>query len=187
MISVDTITQLIAGATVVGQALVVLFVLGLPWRKKVLRPIYTFAGEFALPGALLVVLGAIIGSLYFSEVAKFPPCELCWYQRILIYPQAVLLVLALMKKNRDVLYQIAALSGIGFIISVYQTYLQYGGSALAPCSTTGLAVSCAQKNFLEFGYITIPVMALTGFTMILIAVVLERWRSKEAVAATAAE
>lgn len=178
MLTVESMTKLIAVLVIIGQALVVLFLLGLPWRKTALRMIYEFASEFSVVGALLVVLGAIFGSLYFSEIAKFPPCELCWYQRILIYPQLALLVLALMKKNRDVIYQVVVLSGLGFILSLYQTYLQYGGSALVPCSTTGGAVSCATKNFLEFGYITIPVMALTGFVMILVAMLLEHWRQR---------
>ncbi len=169
MISIDVMTKAIAGLVIVGQALLVLYVVGLPWRKTALKGVYSFAAEYALPGALLALFGAIFGSLYFSEIAKFPPCELCWYQRIVMYPQVVLVGLAMMKKNRDVRMQLLVLSGIGFIISLYQTYLQYGGSALVPCSTTGFAISCAQKNFLEFGYITIPVMALTGFAMIFVA------------------
>ena len=172
-------TELIAILVMIGQGALLLFLVGLPWRKTSLRVVYEFAAEFAISGALLVVVGAIFGSLYFSEIAKFPPCELCWYQRILIYPQLALLGLAMLKKNRDIIYQVVVLSGLGIIISLYQTYIQYGGSALLPCSTTGGAVSCATRNFLEFGYITIPVMAVTGFAMLLVAMLLEYWRQRK--------
>lgn len=169
-------THAIALLTIVGQVLIALYLLGLPWRKSWLRPLYDLAGEYALLGAILVVFGGMAGSLYFSEVAKFPPCELCWYQRVLLYPQLVLLGLALLKKNRDIELQVLTLSVFGLVISVYQSYLQYGGTALIPCSTSALAVSCGQKNFLEFGYITIPVMAMTGFVLLIVAMVLHRQR-----------
>lgn len=174
MISTQLVTHGIALLTIVSQALVVLYILGLPWRNSALRKIYSLAGSYALLGSLLVVLGGMFGSLYFSEFAKYPPCELCWYQRILMYPQLVLLLLALAKKNRDIFWQVMVLSGVGFLIAVYQSYLQYGGTALVPCSTTGLAVSCSQQNFLEFGYITIPVMAMSGFAVLIIAMIEHR-------------
>ncbi len=174
MLSSQSVTQIIALLTIISQAGLALVLIGWPWRKTALRTVYDFFSSQALLGAFLVVAGGVLGSLYFSEVAKYPPCELCWYQRILMYPQILLIGLALAKKNRDVGPQIMILSGLGILVSLYQTYLQYGGPALAPCSTTGLAVSCSQQNFLEFGYITIPVMALTGFVMIMVAMVLRR-------------
>ena len=169
-----TITRLIALLTIVGQAGLVLVILGWPWRKTALRAVYDFLSNQALFGAFLVVAGGVLGSLYFSEVAKFPPCELCWFQRILMYPQLLLIGLALAKKNRDVVLQTLILSGLRAAIALYQVYLQFGGLAMVPCSTTGLAASCSQKNFLEFGYITIPIMALTGFVMIIVAMMLHR-------------
>lgn len=178
MLSIAVMTKVIAVLVLAGQALLVLFVLGLPWRTKSLKKLYAAAGEFALLGAFITALGGVLGSLYFSEIAKYLPCELCWYQRILLYPQALLFGLALLKKNRDVVVQGVVLSGLGFAIATYQTYLQYGGSALVPCSANSLAGSCGQKNFLEFGFITLPVMALTGFAMILVAMLLEHWRTR---------
>lgn len=168
------VTQALAFLTIVGQAGIVLVLLGWPWRKTALSPVYKFLSGQALLGAFLFTLFAMFGSLYFSEVAKYPPCELCWYQRILMYPQVILLGLALLKKNRDVVWQILILSVIGVVVALYHVYLQSGGTALVPCTTTALAVPCGVKNFQEFGYITIPVMALTGYAMIILAMVLHR-------------
>lgn len=180
MLNPESVTRIIALLTIIGQVGLVLALFGWPWRKTSLRSVYAFLSDQALRGAFLVVAGGVLGSLYFSEVAKFPPCELCWYQRILMYPQLLLIGLALAKKNRDVVLQTLILSGLGVVIALYQAYLQSGGPAMVPCSTAGLATSCSQKNFLEFGYITIPVMALTGFVMIMVAMVLHR-RSAPAV------
>lgn len=176
MISVTTMTHLIALLVLIGQIAIGLYLLGWPWRRTALRPLYDFAASIALPGALLVAASGLLGSLYFSEIAKYPPCELCWFQRIVFYPQVVLLALAVAKKNRDIFWQVVILSLIGLLISVYQSYLQYGGGAILPCSTAGFAVTCGQKNFLEFGYITIPVMAMTGFALLLVAMLLHRSR-----------
>ncbi len=179
--STQTATHFVALLAIIGQAGVVLVVLGLPWRKTVLRKAYEMLSDQALRGAFIVAILSMFGSLYFSEVAKYAPCELCWYQRILMYPQVVLLGLALAKKNRDVVLQILILCGLGIVIAVYHVYLQSGGTALVPCSTTiSLAVPCGQKNFLEFGYVTIPIMALTSYVMIIVAILLHRRSTKTA-------
>ncbi len=156
-----------------------LVALGLPWRKTGLKKIYNFFSEYALLAAFLTALLSMLGSLYFSEVAKYVPCELCWYQRILTYPQVALLGLALAKKNRDVFLQIMILCGLGLVISIYHVYLQSGGTALVPCTTTALAVPCGVKNFQEFGYVTIPIMSLTAYVMLMVAVVFHRSAEKK--------
>jgi len=66
---------------------------------------------------------------------------------------------------------------VGGMISLYHSYIQFGGSPLIPCSATGISVACTQRYFLEFGYVTIPTMALTGFAMILVFMWADRvWR-----------
>jgi disulfide bond formation protein DsbB len=159
---------------IAGQALLVVYFISLAGRKTWAKSFHVFASEYALLGAFLVTVFSMVGSLYLSEVAKYVPCELCWYQRALMYPQVVLLGLALAKKNRDVVMQILVLSGLGACIAIYHIYLQSGGTALVPCSTVALAVPCGVKNFQEFGYVTIPIMSLTGFVMLIIAALLHR-------------
>lgn len=169
-----TVTNAIAFLIIVGQIGLLLFLLGWPWRKTALAKIYNFLSAQALLGAFVISLAAMFGSLYLSEVAKYVPCELCWYQRILMYPQVLLLGLALAKKNRDVATQIIILCALGLAVAIYHVYLQSGGTSLVPCSTTALAVPCGVKNLQEFGYVTIPVMSLTSYTMVLVAMLLHR-------------
>jgi disulfide bond formation protein DsbB len=125
-----------------------------------------FIGENALTFAFLMALASILGSLFYSEVANFQPCLLCWWQRIFLYPQALLLLVALIKKDEAVRKYCLTLSGIGILISIYHTYIQFGGNDLIPCSTSG--VSCQHVYFVTYGYITIPTMALTAFALILL-------------------
>jgi len=104
----------------------------------------------------------------YSELVGYTPCELCWFQRILMYPQVAILGLALLKKDRNVYVYSIALSIIGVLIASYHYILQIGAAPALTCSSVGAAVSCAQKPFLQFGYITIPMMSLTAFSMILL-------------------
>lgn len=130
--------------------------------KKLLKLI----GKKGLLFALLVSLTATLGSLFFSEVAGFTPCKLCWLQRIFMYPLPVILGVSLFKKKKDVEWYVKPLSLIGLAIAVYHYYLQLNPQPLAPCSTVGFSVSCSTRFVTNFGYITIPFMSLTAFLMV---------------------
>ncbi len=134
--------------------------------QPIAAKIIGFFGAYAFIIAFAIVLGSALSSLFYSEVAGFAPCSLCWWQRIFLYPQVILLAVAFFRKDENVTDYIIALSVIGGAIAVYHSYLQFGGSSLVPCSSSGLSISCAQRYFLEFGYITIPTMALTAFALI---------------------
>lgn len=125
---------------------------------------------------LIVALTATLGSLFFSDIALWSPCKDCWFQRIFMYPQVVLLAIALWKKDRHVSRYILALSIIGLVIAAlhYNTQVQAAlhpvldtegvNVLLKPCDASG--VSCAKTEIkFTFGYITLPMMALTAFAM----------------------
>lgn len=118
---------------------------------------------------LIVALTAIVGSLYFSEVSGWTPCKYCWIQRIFMYPQPILLGIALWKKDRNVTRYILALCLIGGAFAAYHFYIQMydiiasPANPATPCDASG--ESCVKTPFAEFGYITIPMMALTGFVL----------------------
>lgn len=123
----------------------------------------------ALPFMLVVALIATFGSLFLSEVAGWTPCKMCWLQRIFMYPQVVLLTIAIRKRDRTVAHYILALCIIGAIIAALHYFEQMQATfwpepvdPLIPCDETG---SCAQTYTFRFGYITIPMMALTAFVM----------------------
>ena len=125
--------------------------------------------------AWVVALAATLGSLYFSEVANFIPCPLCWYQRIAMYPLAVvLLVAALLRDRRGVLYA-AALPLTGAAIATWHVYLERHPELEGESCRVGGA-PCTTRWIWEFGYVSLPVLALTAFLTIG-ALLVFAWRS----------
>ena len=74
--------------------------------------------------SFLITMCGLILSLVYSDIIGYVPCTLCWYQRVLLYPEVLLLGLALWKEDRTITDYIIALSGLGLIISIYQKYLE---------------------------------------------------------------
>lgn len=162
---VSTVNQMLSLLTIAGQAAIVLGLAVILTRN---RKIGVFLGENALLFSFVVALAATLGSLFYSEVAHFEPCKLCWFQRILMYPQAILLGLALFKKDKNILGYVFWLSLFGAVIALYHYLLQIGVAPSLSCSATGYSASCSQRFVMNFGYITIPMMALTAFILILL-------------------
>jgi disulfide bond formation protein DsbB len=118
-----------------------------------------------LPIGFLVSLSAWLVLIY-SEIIHFVPCFLCWWQRIFMFPMAFLFGIALWKKDRGVVRYALPLLVVGFVISLYQNFFYYFGESSAPCDASG--VSCYAHLVYEFGgYISIPMLALTGFFALL--------------------
>lgn len=122
----------------------------------------TLLGTHALPLAFILTLVGVAGTLYYSEVAGFEPCKLCWFQRIFFYPQLVIFGVALLKKGRDAFLYALPLSVIGFGIALYHYAIQRGVSSPLPCSAD-VAASCSKQFFFMFGYITEVMMSVTAF------------------------
>lgn len=164
----ENITSILAYATVFSHIVFVLLVVALVFSKTFGKEIVNFIGKHAVLFGFIVSLSAIIGSLIYSNVIGYEPCELCWWQRIAIYPQAVLFLVALLKKDRGVFKYSVPLSVLGTVVALYHTYIQLGGTtSVLPCTATGAA--CAKVFVLQFGYITIPTMSLTilGYLLLL--------------------
>jgi len=113
----------------------------------------------ALPVAAAIATVSMLGSLYYSEIRGFTPCELCWYQRIAMYSLAIILVVAVIRRDTQIAPYAATLSVIGFGISSYHYYVQMFGGGDA----CGLDASCAVRWVDTFGFVSIPFMAGAGF------------------------
>lgn len=115
---------------------------------------------------------AMIGSLYFSEIQHLPPCLLCWYQRIVMYPLVVILAVGILRNDKKNLpYYVLPLSIIGWCIALYQVLLQAKilPDSIAPCTT---GVSCTTVYGLWLGFITIPMLSLAAFTLINVCMII---------------
>ncbi|WP_342526098.1 disulfide oxidoreductase [Chryseomicrobium sp. FSL W7-1435] len=118
--------------------------------------------ENALLGIFGLSLIATLGSLYFSEIRGFEPCEMCWYQRILMYPLVVIAGVAIYQKNGQIALTTLVFSTIGALTSGYHYAIQkidFFGERAPEC---GL-VSCTGEYINYLGFITIPFLALVAF------------------------
>jgi len=123
----------------------------------------------------LIAMAALFGSLFISEVMGIEPCVLCWWQRIFIYPLAVLFLIGLIPFDRSVVRYTLPLAVIGLGFSVYH-YLVYSGfipESLQPCSD---ALSCAEINLELMGFITIPMLSIYAYSGIIVLLVIFRKR-----------
>ncbi len=138
------------------------------WAREFLAKV----GSYALIGGFLVAITSVTISLVYSNVIGFEPCELCWIQRIFLYPQAIILGLALWKKTKDAATYCLALSIIGLLVAGYHYYGQTFNPGALPACAAGGGVSCAVRFFVEFGYITIPLMSFTAFLFLTVCMFL---------------
>ncbi|HJR98650.1 MAG TPA: disulfide bond formation protein B [Actinomycetota bacterium] len=165
---VDTMATLFALLTVaadlavVGMALVVIVDRD---GSRGMRPaLIETLGPSALWLAFLVALTATLGSLYLSEVAHFVPCELCWYQRIAMYPLAPILFVAAYRRDPGVWRYVVPVAAIGAAISIYHYQLErFPEQASASCSPDA---PCTVVWIWRFHFISIPFMALSAFALI---------------------
>jgi disulfide bond formation protein DsbB len=120
--------------------------------------------------AWVQALIATLGSLYFSEVMTLPPCVLCWYQRIAMYPLVVVLGVGLLLRERRIRLYALPLSLAGLAIALYHNLLYYGiiPESIQPCTT---GVSCTSRQIEWLGFITIPLLSLVAFTVISAALI----------------
>lgn len=114
---------------------------------------------------LISLCGTVI-SLVFSELLKLPPCDLCWYQRIAMYPLVLILGIGMYRKDSHVNSYALPFSIIGLLISTYQIIIQaFPSSSMHICS---VGVSCTEDGLNLFGFITIPMLSFLGFLLITI-------------------
>lgn len=114
--------------------------------------------------ALAVAAAATLGSLYYSEVAGFVPCTLCWYQRILMYPLTLVTLVGFIKQDEYLPAYVLPLSIIGMAVSGYHVLVQHGVFGHPAACAVGIPCSLRYVNYL--GFITIPLLAFTAFTLI---------------------
>ena len=136
-----------------------------------------FARSHALLLAFATALIATLGSLTYSEILGYEPCKLCWIQRIFMYPQALILGLAIWGKHKGVnaLLDVSlVLSVIGALVAAYHYLMQLGIVPEGSCAAVGYSVSCAKVFVMQFGYITIPLMAFSAFLLIIASLMLLR-------------
>ena len=160
-----TLTHYLALLTIVGAVFVTLFAIALVYLsyKKDMEKYAQRLGNYIFPLGFFVTLGGTFLTLFYSEVLHYAACDLCWYQRVFLYPQVFMFAYAWYKKDRAVLPYALVLSLCGLAVATYHHALQIGFDLMKPCSTAPFAVDCAKPSFIEFGFVTFPFMAVVLF------------------------
>ena len=131
------------------------------------RGYLTMLGDVAPWAIAAVATGTMAGSLYFSEVAGFAPCELCWYQRIGVYPVAIMSWVGLVRRERVLAPYTIALSVAGLCVSVYHYLLEWFPEIKS--SVCSVDVPCTTVWFRELGFVTLAFMAGSAFVFLIAA------------------
>lgn len=134
-------------------------------KEKRVAMITNLIAENYVAVVLIISATATVGSLALSELIAFIPCKLCWYQRSMMYPMAVISFVALIKNDLHIKKYIMSLSGIGLLIAGYHILVQLFPKALE-CNDE--VAKCSAVEFAQYGYVTIPVMAFSAFLLILL-------------------
>ncbi len=175
----DTVSLFLALLAVVAEAATVAaIVLGVGGRfSPTLRRLGGQVVEAVAPSAIalaaVVAAVCVAGSLYFSEVAHFPPCHLCWLQRFAMYPLAPILGIAAWRRRGALIRPYAmALALIGACISTYHVALEHHPEwESSVCDPKN---PCTLIWVKRLGYLTIPTMALSGFALIITLLAISR-------------
>lgn len=124
-----------------------------------------------LLAALIIAAIATLGSLYFSEIAGFAPCVLCWYQRSMMYPLVIVLFVGSWRRDPHLPAIALPLAIIGLLIAVYHSLLYYG---VLPAATQSCSrgISCTTEYIEWFDFISIPLLSAAAFLGIIVALLL---------------
>ena len=172
------VVSTLAGLGVVAQALVVLLLLLLLVARDAVRG---WLWGYELWAAFVVAAVATGGSLFFSEVAGFVPCELCWFQRICMYPLSLLTLFAAFHNDYRFARYFLPFPIIGAGVSVYHILIENHVVSKPTACSIG-AADCGVKWINYFGYMTIPTLALTAFVLLTIFLALAAASPEEAAA-----
>ena len=129
--------------------------------------------EFPAYLAWVIALLSMVGSLFFSEVMGLPPCVLCWYQRIAMYPLVLIIATGIATRDGRMRAYALPLALAGLAVSVYHNLLYYGviPESLTPCSE---GASCTERQLEWLGFVTIPLMGLASFVAVTLCLLLYR-------------
>jgi disulfide bond formation protein DsbB len=156
---------------VAGQVLAGAFILvvlaALAGARALFDAVRAAIWGYELWAAFIVSAIATGGSLFFSEIAHFIPCELCWYQRICMYPLSIITLLAAIRGDFRAARYLLPLPAVGACISIYHLLVENGVVGESTTCLVSAPGGCATKWINEFGYMTIPTLALTGFVLLI--------------------
>lgn len=171
MSSTGNIYSIILGILIiVTQIGTIILLAGLLFKYYLPEAIKSHLHIHAMKYAAIIAFFSFLGPLIYSEIFYFEPCKFCWYSRIFMFPLSLLLPFGIFRKENSFKPYGMLLASVGALISLYHVLMQWSiiPSAGTSCGVVGQSVSCDVIFVHVFGYITIPMMALTAFVAILV-------------------
>jgi disulfide bond formation protein DsbB len=167
---IQNLNRYLSFVTIIGGMTVILlgvYVVYVSFSKKESKDLQIVA-NYAVQLGFLATFFSMVMSLYYSEYLGILPCDLCWFQRIFIYSQVILFTVAWWKKDKGVFTYSLPLSLVGIVIALYHHIMQLGYNVYKPCSTAPFALDCSKPTFIEFGFVTFPLMAVVLFAFLIL-------------------
>ena len=165
--TVNTANFIFSLGTLISLAFSLILIVGMITRDK--SSLYSWTAKNALLLVFLTSFAGMIGSITY-QIIGFAPCAFCWYQRIVMYPIAIISLVALIKhRSAEILDYSLVLSIIGAILALWHNIEKIMGRDVLACDAIG--VSCLQNYVKGFGFIDIPVMSLALFVFIILVIV----------------
>ena len=177
--TVSTMSFFFASLALLCWAAVALIGVGALVRRLADRPVPMLESlgsdvrRVALPLAWLIAAVTMLGSLYYSRIQHYIPCELCWYQRICIYTFAVILGIAAWRRDAGVRVYAVPVLAIGAVVAAYHTWVQ----AYPPADGTSFCTAdapCTLRYVWEFGFVSLPFMALSACCCMIVLLLIAR-------------
>lgn len=169
---VENLQSIFPYFVLLSHVLFVILLLAFLFRESYGKEIIRFIRKYSVTLAFIVALLAVNGSLFYSNIVGFPPCVLCWWQRIFLFPQLVIFAVAVRKNRLSAFMYSLPLSIFGALIALYQSFSNQFGGSILPCTAVG--GECSKIYVSAFGYITIPVMSLTVFLYLILLAMISR-------------
>ena len=145
----------------------ILYVLSHQW----FHDIRAFVNKNIILIGLLISVSALVGSLLYSNIIGYPPCNLCWIQRVFMYPLVPLFLVAYIRKERVIVPYVWILTLLGAMVAIYHNFTFITGKSIGVCDAV---VSCTARYVYEWGFVTIPFMSLATFVLLMTALLLAR-------------
>jgi disulfide bond formation protein DsbB len=169
----SSIVYLMALATAALDAGILVFLVALMFRSSRARA-RTLVDRYGLLALFLFSAASLAGTLVLQYVVNLQPCALCWWQRICMYPIPLISLIAILKNQKlsVIADSILAFSAFGFLVALYQHLLQMlPAGSLIPCDA---ANECAVRTVFEFGFVTLPWMAVSAFALLFLVALMGR-------------
>lgn len=173
---IEIINKVLSIGTIFLQTVILFILINFIFYRNRENQVFVFFKKYTFYLGFLVALGAVLLSLFYSDVVGYPPCELCWIQRIFLYPLAILtgvsLILGISLSKKFIL----SLAVPGMIVAAYHVLIQAGiikefitCSSAKPCNTIDISL---------FGFLTIPMMSLIAFAIIVATILFAKYFTK---------